>query len=160
MKICLVRPPILVPAANLVITYTPPVGLAYVAGALREAQFELCFIDGLGESLDTRYKWVKDCYICGLTLEQIVERIPDDVEMIGVHAGFSFDWPMCKVLIKLIRERFPNITLIGGGEHVSAVPEESLLESALDIIVCGEGEETAVEVARAVKNGNTNFESI
>jgi anaerobic magnesium-protoporphyrin IX monomethyl ester cyclase len=160
MKICLVRPPILVPVANLVTTYTPPVGLAYVAGALREAQFELCFIDGLGESLDTRHDWVKDCYICGLTLEQIVERIPDDVEMIGVHAGFSFDWPMCQVLIKLIRERFPNITIIGGGEHVSAVPEESLLESELDIVVCGEGEETAVEIARAVEKGNTNFESI
>ena len=160
MKICLVRPPIVVPAANIVTMYTPAVGLAYVAGSLREAGLEVSLIDGLGESLDTRHEWVKDCYICGLTLEQVVDRIPDDADMIGVHAGFSFDWPMCKVLIKLIRKRFPDIPLIGGGEHVSAVPEESLLESALDIIVCGEGEETAVEIARAIESGNKNFEFI
>ena len=160
MKICLVRPPIIVPAANIVTIHSPPVGLAYVAGSLREAGLEVSLIDGLGESLDTRHDWVKDCYICGLTLEQVVDRIPDDADMIGVHAGFSFDWPMCKVLIKLIRKRFPDIPLIGGGEHVSAVPEESLLESALDIIVCGEGEETAVEIARAIESGNKNFEFI
>jgi hypothetical protein len=160
MKICLVRPPIVVPAANIVTIHSPPVGLAYVAGSLREAGLEVSLIDGLGESLDTRHEWVKDCYICGLTLEQVVDRIPDDADMVGVHAGFSFDWPMCKVLIKLIRKRFPNIPLIGGGEHVSAAPEESLLESALDIIVCGEGEETAVEIARAIESGNKNFEFI
>jgi anaerobic magnesium-protoporphyrin IX monomethyl ester cyclase len=160
MKTCLVRPPIINPTTNILTTYTPPVGLAYVAGSLRQAGLEVCIIDGLGESLDTSHKWVKDCNIYGLTLEQVVDRIPDDAGMIGIHAGFSFDWPMCKVLIQLIRERFPSTILIGGGEHVSAVPEESLLESELDIIVCGEGEETAVELARAVKNGNTNFESI
>ena len=70
MKTCLVRPPIVVPTTNLVTIYTPPVGLAYVAGSLREAGLEVCIIDGLGESLDTRHKWIKDCYICGLTLEQ------------------------------------------------------------------------------------------
>jgi radical SAM superfamily enzyme YgiQ (UPF0313 family) len=160
MKICLIRPPILVPAKNILTTYTPPVGLAYVAGSLLEAGFELSFIDGLGESMDTRHPWDDDTYTYGLSLEQIVDRVPKDVGMIGVHAGFSFDWPMCRTLINLIRERFPNVNLIGGGEHVTAVPEECFKESSLDIIVCGEGEETAVEIAKAIRNGNAIAESI
>jgi anaerobic magnesium-protoporphyrin IX monomethyl ester cyclase len=160
MKICLIRPPILVPAKNVLVTYSPPVGLAYVASALRNANFEICFIDGLGESVETRYPWGTDSFNYGLTFEQILEKIPDDAGMIGVHAGFSFDWPMCRELINLIRQHFPRVTLIGGGEHLTAAPAESLIESALDLIVCGEGEETAVEVAKSVENGNKNFESI
>jgi anaerobic magnesium-protoporphyrin IX monomethyl ester cyclase len=159
MKICLIRPPILVPAKNILTTYTPPVGLAYVAGALQKAGFELCFIDSLGESIDTRHPYNNDTYTYGLSLEQIVSKIPDDADLVGVHAGFSFDWPMCRSLINLIRERFPNVKLLGGGEHASAVPEECLRESSLDLIVCGEGEETAVEIAKVIQNGNAISES-
>ena len=35
MKICLIRPSIVVPARNITTIFTPPLGMAYVAGALR-----------------------------------------------------------------------------------------------------------------------------
>lgn len=160
MKVCLIRPPIVLPAGNIMTTYTPPIGLAYVAGSLREAGFDLCFIDALGEAMDTRHPWTNDTFIHGWSPEQIVEKIPGDAGMIGVHAGFSFDWPMCRSLINLIREKFPDSILVGGGEHVNAMPEESLDESSLDLIVCGEGEETAVEIAKAIQNGKGISDSI
>jgi anaerobic magnesium-protoporphyrin IX monomethyl ester cyclase len=160
MKVCLIRPPIVLPANNIMTTYTPPIGLAYVAGSLREAGFDLCFIDALGEAMDERHLWENDTFIHGWSPEQIVEKIPKDAGMIGVHAGFSFDWPMCRSLINLIRKHFPDAILVGGGEHTNAMPEESLKESSLDLVVCGEGEETIVEIATAIQNGSGISESI
>lgn len=40
----------------------------------------------------------------------------------------------------------PNILCLAGGSHVSALPKESLLESHLDAIICGEGEITFAEL--------------
>ena len=54
MKICLVRPPILVPGRAPIVQFVPPIGLAYLAGALREASFEVSVVDALGLALDTR----------------------------------------------------------------------------------------------------------
>ena len=48
IKICLIRPSIVVPAHNITTIFTPPLGMAYVAGALRQAGFEIQFIDALG----------------------------------------------------------------------------------------------------------------
>ena len=154
MKICLIRPSIVVPRGNITSMFTPPLGLAYVAGTLRDAGFDVSFIDAVGESLDTRHPVENDCYLYGLNSEQTIERIPEDVDVIGIHAGFSFEWPYCRSLIADIRRRFPETPLIGGGEHVTAMPEASMAESALDIGVLGEGEETMLEVSQALAAGN------
>jgi len=133
--------------------FTPPLGLAYVAGSLREAGFAVQLIDGVGESMDTRHEAANDCYYYGLTPEETVARIDADAKVIGVSFGFSFEYPACRDLVNLIRKRFPDALLLGGGEHVTAVPEQSLKESALDIAVLGEGEETAIELVTAYAAG-------
>ncbi len=154
MKVCLIRPSIVIPASNQVAMFTPPLGLAYIAGSLRDGGFDVQVIDGVGEKLDSRNPVDNDCYMYGLTPEETVARIDDDAEIIGVAFGFSFEWPACRDLTKLIRERFPDVLMIGGGEHVTAVPEQALLESALDIGVLGEGEETALEICKAFEAGD------
>lgn len=150
MKICLIKPPIVVPAHNQTTMFTPPLGLAYVAGTLEAEGFDVAAIDGLGESLDTRHEARNDCYLYGLSPTETVERIPDDADVIGISVGFSFEWPFCRDLAGMIRRRFPKAPIIAGGEHVTAVPERSLAESAVDIAVLGEGEETTLAVARAL----------
>lgn len=160
MKVCLIRPSIVVPASNQVAMFTPPLGLAYIAGTVRDGGFDVQVIDGVGEKLDTRHRVDNDCYMYGLTPEETVARIDDDAEIIGVAFGFSFEWPACRDLTKLIRERFPDALLIGGGEHVTAVPEQSLRESALDIAILGEGEETALEICKAFEAGELDPSTI
>ena len=127
--------------------------MAYVAGALREAGFEIQFIDALGESLDTRHPADHDCYLYGLSPEQTVEKIDPDTDIIGVGFGFSFEWPTCRDLVTDIRIRFPDALLLGGGEHITAMPEQTMKDTGLDIGLLGEGEETAVEIARAYVDG-------
>ncbi len=152
-KVCLIRPPIVVPANNQTSMFTPPLGLAYVAGTLRAAGHDVSLIDAVGDSLDTRHDAENDCFLYGLSLDEVVKRIAPDTAIIGVACGFSFEWPTCRDLIGKIRERFPDALLLGGGEHVTAVPVQSLEESALDVAVLGEGEETALEVVNAFAAG-------
>lgn len=160
MKVCLIRPPIVVPVKNIMVLYTPPIGLAYVAGAVRAAGFDVTFLDTLGEGLNVCTEWDNDTILHGMRLADIVAAIPKDVGMIGVHAGFTFDWPVCRHLIGMIRESFPNVPIVAGGEHATAMAERSLRESALNLIVRGEGEDTAVELAEAIKRGETDFSAI
>jgi radical SAM superfamily enzyme YgiQ (UPF0313 family) len=154
MKICLIRPAIVVPARNQATMFTPPLGLAYVAGALRHAGFDVTAIDAVGEALDTRHPTVNDCFIYGLSPAETVERIPADTSVIGIAFGFSFEWPFARELARAVRARFRDALLIGGGEHVTAVPRQSLEEGPLDVVVLGEGEETTVAVASAVQTGD------
>jgi len=139
VKICLIRPAIVVPANNVITIFTPPLGLAYIAGSLLAANFQVQMIDAVGESLDTRYPYGNDCHIHDLSQEKTVNKIDPDTEIIGIALGFSFEWPTCRDLMNAVRVRFPNALLIGGGEHISAVPIQSFEDSAIDIGVLGEG---------------------
>jgi radical SAM superfamily enzyme YgiQ (UPF0313 family) len=56
-------------------------------------------------------------------------------------------------IIAAIRRRVPDALILGGGEHFSGLPELSLRQAPLDLVVIGEGEETAVEVAAAFARG-------
>ncbi len=150
----------MVPAHNITTIFTPPLGLAYVAGALREVGFEVQFIDAVGDSLDTRHPTDYDCYLYGLSPEQTIKKIDPDTNIIGVGFGFSFEWPTCRDLVNDIRKKFPDALLLGGGEHVTAMPEQTMRDSALDIGLLGEGEETAVEVAQAYADGTLELTKI
>ncbi|HEX9703481.1 MAG TPA: radical SAM protein [Rhodospirillales bacterium] len=150
MKITLIKPSIVVPAHNQTTMFTPPLGLAYVAGTLKHAGLDVGVIDALGESLDTRHRTRNDCYLYGLSPTETVERIPDGADVIGISVGFSFEWPFCRDLAGLIRRRFPKALIVAGGEHVTAVPARSIEESSVDIGILGEGEETTLAVAKAL----------
>ena len=160
MKISLIRPSIVVPAANQTTMMTPPLGLAYVAGSLREAGHHVQFIDAVGEDIECKHPYGDDCFIFGLTPEQTVDLIRPDVDIIGVAFGFSFEWPYGRDLTKLIRKKFPNVLMIGGGEHATAEPKQTLEESEIDVVILGEGEETAVDLASAVEKGKVSYEQI
>lgn len=153
MLVSLVRPPILVPATHPIVQFTPPIGVAYLAGSLRAAGIQVHVVDALGEALDERHPTDNECYLYGLSLDAVVARIPEGVDIVGISASFSFEWPTCRSLIRLVRARFPQALLIGGGEHITALPELSIAGSDLDVCVLGEGEEVLVNLIRAVEEG-------
>jgi len=53
---------------------------------------------------------------------------------------------------KIIKRNYPDIPLLLGGNHVTALPERTLAESDFDIGVIGEGELTTLEVIKKLKN--------
>jgi anaerobic magnesium-protoporphyrin IX monomethyl ester cyclase len=151
-RVTLVRGPVVstVRAANN--EATPCIGLAYVAAYARHYGYEVTIVDAIGEGLN-QYWPLKDHpnYICqGLHFEELIDRIPADTDVVGFSAMFSGEWPVQRALITAIRERFPDVMMIAGGEHITALPEYSLRECpALDVCVRGEGEHIFYELLEA-----------
>jgi radical SAM superfamily enzyme YgiQ (UPF0313 family) len=132
-------------------TPNPPLGLAYVSAALRDAGFAHQVIDATGEALDavSPYPDRADFMVQGLTLDEIVRRVDLDTEVVGISCMFSTLWPLTHRVASAVREKFPRALFVLGGEHGTAVPEHVLASSPFDVVVLGEGEETFVELLRA-----------
>jgi len=135
----------------------PPLGLAYIAGALKAAGLPVHVIDATGEALDRvrRYPERPDFMVQGLLPDEVVARIPASTRIVGVTCLFSSLWPLTRDLADRIRARFPDAILVLGGEHGTALPEFVLTTSAFDVVVLGEGEETVAELFRAVLDGRS-----
>jgi anaerobic magnesium-protoporphyrin IX monomethyl ester cyclase len=150
-RVTLIRPPNVMAKQSLVNALYPPIGLAYLASALRQGGFDVSIIDALGEDMD-RFEPAHrpDIYFNGLRPEEIVNRIPADSKIIGLQIVYTQNYVFTKHLIKLIRERFREALLVAGGEHINALPEESLKDCLeLDVCCLGESEESLVELTRA-----------
>jgi anaerobic magnesium-protoporphyrin IX monomethyl ester cyclase len=156
MTIALINPPGLKSFSGLQMhTPNPPLGLAYIAGAAKQAGLPCVVVDATGEALDaiSPYPPRSDFMIQGLSFEEIARRIPDGTRIIGVSCMFSTLWPLTRDLAAFIRRSFPDAVLVLGGEHGTAMPELVLRTSSFDIVVLGEGEETFVRLAQALSHG-------
>lgn len=162
MKVTLIKPPKFENLGQITMLPSPALGLAFIAGALEEAGHQLTVIDAnaLAPQKFTPFKpdgqFLKGhetLVTRGITFMEIIERIPHDTQMIGLHCMFTINWIADRYLIQLLRKHFPDAVLFAGGEHASAIPEICLQTSCLDVVVKGEGEETAVELGRAIAQG-------
>lgn len=59
----------------------------------------------------------------------------------------------CLNIAKTVRNRRPEIPLVWGGVHPTLLPEQTLENPYVDIVVVGEGERTVVELTHALKHG-------
>jgi anaerobic magnesium-protoporphyrin IX monomethyl ester cyclase len=159
MEITLIRSALVSSSTSYSLPITPPIGLAYLSGALIRHGFKVTTIDAIGE--DHNNITIEDGYIfIGLSIEDSIKRIPVDSDVVGISCMFTQDWPFSIQLIKAIRNAFPKTTIIAGGEHITALAEQSLKDSPeIDFCVLGEGEETIVEFMKAYENGG-NYESV
>lgn len=143
----LIRPPAVECFRLATTSITPPLGLAYIAGALRSEDVPVQVLDGVLEAPSQFTPYYKG-YLVGLTLDEIVARLAPS-EMIGISALFTHEWPFVAELTQRIKARFPHTPLVLGGEHVTSLPEFSLATSEADVLVLGEGEETILELWNA-----------
>jgi radical SAM superfamily enzyme YgiQ (UPF0313 family) len=151
MKIQLVHPPVYINKSGLTaLRPSLPLGLAYIAAVLLDDGHDVEVIDALGAAPD-RMVPEGDIWRLGLDPEELVERIDPECGAIGVTSMWSYSWPIVRRLLHLIRERFPKIPIVCGGEHFTATAEHSMREAPIDYIVTGEGEETAVALFRALE---------
>jgi radical SAM superfamily enzyme YgiQ (UPF0313 family) len=153
--VALIRPPSVVARYGLTMNATPPLALALLAGSLTARGHDVQVIDAVGEAIDRLTPDEHPTLMQhGLTLDEVVARVRPDAEWIGVSVPFSHEWPLVRRLLQRLGERFPGTPLVCGGEHPSALPEESLRDApALTACVVGEGEVTALELSDAVAAG-------
>ena len=69
--------------------------------------------------------------------------------------GISFSsktFRLAQRTIGAVKDRFPNLLVVCGGSHATAMPEQVLRDTVADIIVIGEGEETFSDLLRASRS--------
>ena len=155
-RITLTRCPVLAARSSLNAgLLCPPLSQAYLAASAREHGYSVSIVDPVGEApYESHPVPGRPAVTWGWNIERIAEEIPGDSKYIGVSCMFSHEWPLSRQLLTLIRERFPEAVIIVGGEHITAVPEESLRACpAIDYAVLGEGEETLVDLLDTLQRG-------
>ncbi|MFZ5565346.1 MAG: B12-binding domain-containing radical SAM protein [Thermodesulfobacteriota bacterium] len=155
MIITLINPPAVVARYNYSTLSHPPIGLACIASFLRRQGHAVQIIDAVGDGMDrvVNIPEAPGFLMQGISLEAITAAIDPSVRLIGFSCPFTHAWPLVRRLIALVRKTFPHVPLMIGGEHATALPEHCLAEAPLDLVVLGEGEETAAAVADAVASG-------
>jgi radical SAM superfamily enzyme YgiQ (UPF0313 family) len=148
-SVCLIRPPAVETFRFSSLSITPPLGLAYVAGALEAAGQRVEVVDAVAEAPDKHTRYFRG-YLVGLGFEELAARVPEDSKLVGITALFTHEWPAIIQLVEAIKQRLPDVPVVLGGEHVTSMPELCLLTSRADYLVLGEGEETIVELVDAL----------
>jgi anaerobic magnesium-protoporphyrin IX monomethyl ester cyclase len=133
---------------------TPPLGVAYLAAALRQAGHSVRVVDAVGEALNFSRDIGNGLIRNGLPDDEIVDRVGPAPDVIGVTCLFSNDWPYVRRLIRRLKAAYPTAAIVGGGEHFTAEPEESL-RSCPELTACalGEGEQTLLDLVDAFVSG-------
>lgn len=110
--------------------FTFPMGLLYVAQALQKAGIEVTMlhlgVDSLSDLKFTNYLFVGISMLTG-------EIVSNGLEVARMVKGYD-----------------SRIPVVLGGVHPSLLPEESLENALVDIVVIGEGERTAQELAECL----------
>ena len=150
MNVCIVNPPVEKVIEKVYDTPDfPRAALAFLAGYLRE-------------NSDLAKVRVIDCKFDRLDFDQCVKKIEDlEIKILALTAMTNEIKSAAKVA-KLIKEINPKTITIVGGQHLSALPEETLREfPQFDYGIVGEAETSFLEFVEAVaKSDLTHFYNI
>ena len=116
-------------------TPSPPLGLAFLAGALKRA------------GVDVR---ILDCVVFPLSEDRLTSLINDfQPDLVGATA-VSMTVDHALMVLRQIKALAPSATTVLGGPHATFCAAEILQSSPqVDVIACGEGEATLVALVRA-----------
>ncbi|MGC4063905.1 MAG: cobalamin-dependent protein [Polyangiaceae bacterium] len=115
--------------------FEPPLGLAFLSAALREAGEAVEFLDMQGELMDTD------------TLKARLRA--SGAGLVGVTA-MTPTLPQALRVAKVVREVLPAAKTVLGGVHPTLDPAGVLSDPNVDYVLRGEGERSLVQLARAL----------
>src|SRR5215213_3753121 len=135
-----------------------PIGLAYVAAALRQQELPVKVIDAFGEAPRQVHK-AGDFMVLGLSTNEVMARIPADTGVIFVYANQLINHASVAEIIRAAKHQFPKtpVVVLENTQAVTAYAlrpvAKDLFEVGADYLLSGEGEERAVQLVHAVGRG-------
>lgn len=135
--------------ANILLLYprytyprkNPPIGLAYLAAALRQDGHDV-------EILDLNVRTLGE--------QQLREKMSARSYSLFGISFMTNQFGEASRLAQLLKSVSAGSPIIAGGPHASAIPERTLEEMPeVDAVCVGEGERTMCEYAAALLNGNS-----
>lgn len=124
-----------------VFTVSEPLGIAYLAATLEQDGYDVEVLDCIAEGYDSK------------EFELFISRKKYDV--IGIST-YTPDWHIVVRNLKIIKTLYPESIIIIGGPHVNSMIKAGLGECLVkdsaffDIAVYGEGEQTLLNIVRAI----------
>ncbi|WP_372653468.1 radical SAM protein [Halobacteriovorax sp.] len=145
LNVVLVRAPYVIPTSSVFGNQgTPALGLAYLAGTVERLGHNITCIDSFAKGIDT-FTPIENTnlLINGIPNAETLSLIPEDTDILGISCMFSSDWINTIDLVKVIRQKYPKLIIILGGEHVTADHEYILTTYKEEVSLCilGEGEQ-------------------
>lgn len=116
-----------------------PLPLQAVSAPLIEAGYEVELIDGR---------------IIHPHLPEILATVAGSL-YVGLSVMTGFQIRDAVMISRAIKETYPEIPVVWGGYHASMLPEETLSGDYVDIVIRGQGQITAVELARRLAEGGS-----
>lgn len=138
MRIALVHAPLRSMISDRALGYQTPLGLLMLAGPLLDHGFQVDLVDAARDRLSDE------------EIAEHLSRIRPDVVMVG-HSASTKAHVGCLRLLRAVKQSFPNVLTVYGGVHATYHCREILAENpAVDIVVRGEGEATALELVEVL----------
>ncbi len=159
MDITLINPPQVFSKYQVAAGVTPPLGIAYLAAISRDNGYKVSVIDALGESPYTVSEWEGGMYLRGLLFDQIVSKVRQSSDIVGISNLFTFAYPAVAELCKRLKDTY-DVPIVLGGAHPSATPNETLNSPWVDFVVISEGEQTLLELCECLESSHSKFEDI
>lgn len=132
----------------------PPMGLGYLAANAKKHGYQVKIYDCLLEGWDHEEDSEKENIIrVGSSDEEISKTIREfKPDFVGVSCQFSRQHKIYPHIFSLIKSIDKNIITMGGGAHVTVLPELVLGNDHCDYILQGEAEESLVSFLKAKNN--------
>lgn len=133
-----------------------PLGLLYVAGALKKAGHDVAIFDTLSpDHGDVVLDGADGLIRHGLNDEGIRDFVRRHrPQIVGIGNRFSMHFAHAANAARLVKEVDPKILVMLGGNHASAIGDKVLLEHPeFDFCIQGEGEEVTVDLLDVLDRG-------
>lgn len=85
------------------------------------------------------------------TISLIGKHVPSSI-FLGISSSTGYQLGRSIAIAKHVKSRYPEIPIVWGGAHVTALPEESLVENFVDVVVVGRGDDLFPELVKGIKN--------
>ena len=122
-----------------------PLGALYVAAMTERDGHQVKVMDGTA----TRYSIEEN-------LAEVDSFMPDVVGISG-HINTIL---LANELGRAIKKKHPQIKIVMGGPHITALPLETMENESVDYVVVGEAEYSFVDLLRYIESGKGNIEDI
>lgn len=85
----------------------------------------------------------------------IMDKVRDTKPDIIGFSCLTLNRTSSRILCETIKNAYPEIFIVIGGVHVTALPEQTVINYAVDAVVIGEGEHTIVDLVNALDSGES-----
>lgn len=137
MKVLLINPPDTASKYKFIGLVAPPLGIAYIAAVLEENGIDVKIIDG--SALEMSWEELE---------REIPKYSPDIIAVTAVTPTID----QALRTARIAKNTCPDAYIVLGGYHPTFTYNELLKNDFVDIVICGEGEYTMLELAETIES--------